>query len=80
MGVGQGLSQEEDLLKTLMSGGKDRGFWRKSSDLLPPPSVREGRGMGVMREAHGMGPRHIGQRTTVEKDRKMTGAGRGDTV
>lgn len=30
-------------------------------------------------EAHGMGPRQIGQRTTVERDRKMTGAGREDT-
>lgn len=75
----QGLSQEEDLLKTLMSGGKVRGFWRKGSHLLPPPSVGEGRGMGMTQEAHGMGPRQAGKRATAARDRKMTGAGREDT-
>lgn len=73
------MSQEEDLLKTLMSGGKGRGFWRKESDLLPPPCVREGKGMEMMWQAHGMGPRQVGKRTTVEKDRKITDARREDT-
>lgn len=77
MPMGQELSQAESMLKTQMSGGKGRGFWRKWSDLLPPPSVREARGTGMTQEAHGMQPRLVGKRT-IETDRRMTGTGRGD--
>lgn len=67
--MGRGPSQEEGMLKTRTSGGKGRGCWRKGSDLLPPPSVGEGRGTGMRWEARGMGPRHVGKRTTGERER-----------
>lgn len=69
--MGQELSQAESMLKTLMSGGKGRGFWRKWSDFPLPPSVREARGTGMTQET-----RLVGKRT-IETDRRMTG--RGDT-
>lgn len=77
LSVGQRLGQEE-LWKMLMPGGKCRGLWRKGSDLLSPPSVREGRGKGLTWDLHGMGPRQVGKRTTAERNRKMAGAGRKD--
>lgn len=76
--VGQRLGQEE-LWKMLMPAGKCRRFWSKGSDLLSPSRVREGRGKGLTWGLHGMGPRQIGKRTTVERNRKMVGAGREDT-
>lgn len=75
--MGQELSQAESILKTLMSGGKRRGFWRKWSDLLPPPSDREARGTGMTQEAHGTQPRLVGKRT-IETNRRITGTGMGD--
>lgn len=59
------------MLKTQMSDGEGRGFWRKFF-LCPLPVSEKPEG-----HSNEMKPKLVGKRA-VETDRRMTGTGRGD--